>query len=916
MSTQEKIEKVEGYVPTNLLCEYVSNPLGIDVTSPRLSWILNHSGRGQLQSAYHVLVASSRSKLEANCSDKWDSGKVESNHSVNVAYQGSPLDSGKTYYWKVRVWNKKGKVSPYSDVARFEMGLLQPSCWQGEWIGWQGGKTGEALLVRKEFAIDKPVSRARVYISGLGYYELHLNGKKVGDHVLDPGWTEYTKTVLYVTYDVIEYLREGANAIGVILGNGWYGSPQMIFQMNVELADGTARYIISEGWGWSVASSPITRNSIYDGEIYDARLEKPGWDSPSYEESPYEWMNAERLEGPGGVMKAQMLEPIKVLETINPVAIGNPKPGVYVYDMGQNIAGWVRLMVQGPQDTAVTLKFAEILYEDGTINRENLRTAEATDTYILKGEDKEVYEPRFTYHGFRYVQMSGFPGTPKLKNLQGRVVHSAVEPIGKFTCSNELLNKIHQNVVRTESNNLHSVPTDCPQRDERLGWLNDMTVRAEEAICNFNMARLYTKWLRDIRDAQNKKTGSIPETAPYRWGSDPGDPVDCYPFLVWYLYQYYGDRRILEENYNGIKQWVDFLDTKTDDYIVSYCRVGDWSPPIKESFSADDVGVPTDSPGAITMAGAFPANTPGLLTSTAYYYYAALILSQVAHILEKSGHANKYSELASHIKAAFNTRFLNRHANQYATGSQCSNALPLFLGLVPETDKIAVLENLVEDIIVNHKGHLSTGNQGTKYVLQVLTDHGQTDVAYAIVTQTTYPSWGYMISKGATTIWERWEYMTGPGMNSHDHPMLGSVDAWFYKALAGINPDPDGPGYQRIVIRPHLAGDLKYVNASVKTIRGVVSSSWRKFGNSLTLNVVLPVNSEARVGVPKSGLSNITIKESQKTIWTNDSFVEGNEGIMSGSEDDRYVTFEIGSGSYFFEISGTPLSEAKRLKTC
>ncbi len=450
----------ERYMPTNLLCEYASNPLGIDVALPRFSWVVNHPGRGQLQSAYQILVANSPEDLNVGKSDKWDSGRVFSDQSVNVVYTGSPLKSGRTYYWKVRVWDKAEHANPYSQTATFEMALLEPNDWEGEWIGCPGHRNEGALLFRREFELEKNVARARVYLSGLGYYELRINGAKVGDHVLDPGWTEYTKRVLYVTYDVTSYLKKGVNIIGVIVGNGWYGLLQMILQMNVDFTDETSTSVKSDDRNWKVSRASIVENSIYDGETYDAQLEKPGWDTDSYKSVKADWRQPQRVEGPGGALVAQMLEPIKVIETITPVKIANPRPDVHVYDIGQNIAGWARLTVKGPRGTRVVLKFAEVLYDNGMVNQENLHTARATDTYILKGDGIEVYEPRFTYHGFRYVQITGFPGTPQLESLEGRVVRSAVEPIGKFTTSNDLLNQSYKNIVWSESNNLHSVPTD------------------------------------------------------------------------------------------------------------------------------------------------------------------------------------------------------------------------------------------------------------------------------------------------------------------------------------------------------------------------------------------------------------------------------------------------------------------------
>ena len=900
----------ETKAPTNLLCEYAENPLGIDVTAPRFSWLLNHTERGQLQSAYQVLVATSRDNLDTNKADKWDSAKLASGESINIAYEGTDLESGKTYYWKVRIWDKNGRVSQDSEIATFEMGLLKLEDWQGDWIGLPAARAGEALLFRKEFILDREVSRARAYISGLGYYELRINGTKVGDHVLDPGWTEYTKRTLYAAYDVTEYLTQGENVVGVMAGSGWYGSPQIILQLNIIFADGTTSSVFSgTHYGphaWRVAGSPITKNSIYDGETYDARLEKEGWDSPHYPDylrSTHDWVMARRLESPGGVMKSQMMEPIKVVQTIKPLSITNPKPAVYIYDMGQNMSGWGRLTVKGKRGTRVAMRFAEVLSDDGILDQGSVRAARATDTYILKGEGEETYEPRFTYHGFRYVEVTGFPGTAKLENLKGRVVRSAVEPIGKFTSSDELLNKIHQSIVWTEGNNLHSVPTDCPQRDERLGWLNDVTISFEEALHNFNMVRFYTKWMQDIRDTQDKVTGSITDTAPYRRGDRPADPVcQAYLLIPWGLYQHYADKRILEEYYEGLKQWVDFLGTRTDDYIMTYCKWGDWHPPTKECWPPDNPEVPPDSPGAVTVFGGFPANTPGILTSTAYYYYAVSILSAIANVLGKSKDADEYSHLADSIKKAFNRRFFDKVLAQYATGSQGSNAFPLFLNLVPENKKKAVLENLVKDIIKTHNAHITTGFHCTKYLIETLVDNGLEDIAYAVLSQTTYPSLGYMVKKGSTTIWECWEYTSGLVMNSYNHPALGSVDTFFYKALGGIRIDSEAPGWRRIVIKPYIAGNLTYAHASLKTIRGIVSSRWEKQGNSLTLNVVIPVNSEARVSVPKIGLGEVTVTESGKTIWQDSAFMSGVAGITSGKESSTHITFAVGSGSYSFEL--------------
>lgn len=931
MSLQgEKGEKMVGR-PTDLLCEYTLDPVGIDAASPRFSWVLNHSERGQLQSAYHVLVARRGEYLDTDSGDVWDSGKVTSGQSVNVLYGGTPLESRNTYYWKVRVWDKDGKVSPWSKTATFEMGLLKPDDWKGKWI--KGGN-----LLRKEFTVGKDIERARAYICGLGYYELRINGEKVGDHVLDPGWTDYDKRSLYVTYDVTNQLKGGENAVGVMLGNGRYSppdesvnkspvplkkygdSPVLIVQLHLDFTDGSCMRIVTDET-WKTAQGPIVSDDLYDGETYDARLEKIGWDAPFFDDA--DWSFATIVDAPEGKLVSQAsFPPIKVVKRLQPREITNPRPNVYLYDFGQNFTGWVRLRVRGPRDSQVQLRYAELLDENGMINTVPNREAKTTDTYILKGEGEELYEPRFTYHGFRYVEVTGFPGTPTLESLEGRVVHSAVEPVGSFACSNSLINRIHQNVLWGQLSNLMSVPTDCPQRDERMGWMGDAQLTVEEAIYNFDMAGFYTKWSFDIKEAQ-KDDGSVPDVVPPYWSFYPADPAwgTACVVIPWYLYLYYEDKRILEENYCGIKKWVDFLHSQAKDYLLSYGKCGDWCPP-----------------GHVR-----PPDTPLKVTSTWYYYHDTLTLSEIARILGKSEDAERYSQLSEKIKDAFNREFLQedrysgkkysdlyeavedlippivsedkkdemrkKAAAVWVPSSQTTNLLPLFLHMVPEDKRQKVLRNLVDDIVVTHSYHLNTGIVGTRYLFDVLTKYGYTDLAYKLATQTTYPSWGYMIKEGATTLWERWEYLANAGMNSHNHIMFGTVDAWFYKVLAGIGLDSAGPGFQRIIIKPYPVGDLKYASASVKTTRGIVSSSWARHDRSLVLNVTLPFNSEAKVHIPKIGLEKVIVKEGEKTIWENGSYVGGIAGITGGREDEDYVTFEVGSGSYSFKVSGLTSNE-------
>ncbi len=887
--------------PVELKCEYLKNPLGIDVAQPRFSWELKSSRRGQMQSAYQILVASSEEKINANIGDKWDSGKVTSDKSVNIPYEGSTLTSGEKCYWKVRCWDKDGRPGPYSEPATFEMGLLNESDWEGKWIG--ADVSISAPLLRKEFDITKGVKRARVYICGLGWYELYINGEKVGDHVLDPATTDYTKRVLYVTYDVTDYLRIGRNAIGVMLGNGWYSepgwkkygdSPRLLMQMNIEFTDGSSMSVSTDET-WRVSGGPIIRNDLYGGETYDARLEKPGWKNPNYDDS--DWDSAVIKDPPGGKMVSQLMPAIKVNKTIKPVKLTNPKPGVYVYDMGQLFGGWVRIYVKGPRGAKVSIKYSARIFEDsGLIDKRRHPEPKETDYYILKGDPQgETYEPRFTYHPVRYVQIEGYPGEPTLEDLEGRVVYSAVDMSGDFHCSNPLLNQIHQNVAWTFTNGLFGIPLDCLHR-EHWAWTDPATV-AGTLYVRKHMPLFWTKWLNDIKDAQ-REDGTVPDVAP-SYTTDRSDPAwgGNYPILVWYLYQYYGDKRILEEHYDSMKKWLDYLASIAGNHIVTKGHYGDHM-------------LPGEAPGEEEFIS---SETPPPLIWTGYYYRDAYILSQVAKILGKPEDAERYSKLAEDIKAAFNREWLNKDTNQYATGSQTANLFPLVLGIVPKENEDGVLKNIIEDIMEKHNGHLHTGNTGTTCMIDALTEHGFGDVMYKVATTTTYPGWGYMVRKGATTIWESW----GLGNGAESMIMWATIEEFFYNDLAGIKgPDYYGPGYmtpgfREIEIKPHLLGDLTYVSASIKTVRGMVSSSWKKTDNSLTLEVGIPVNSKAKVSIPKMGLENFGITESGKTIWEDGSYIGGVEGITGGIESNEYVTFDVGSGSYSFKLISKQGEESK-----
>ncbi|MBD3244121.1 MAG: Bacterial alpha-L-rhamnosidase [Chitinivibrionales bacterium] len=876
--------------PDTLLCEYATDPLGIDTPRPRFSWRTVFDGHNQRQTAYRLIVGHSRVDVQKGIGDRWDSGKVRSGETLNVEYAGAPLRSGERCYWAVKTWDRGNKPSAFSKAATFEMGLLQEDDWKGDWIGFPAGKPAEAPCYRYEYELAKAAVSGRLYVAALGYGDVYVNGVKVNDGVLDTEWTEYSKRVIYNTYDITRHLVRGRNVIGVICGSGWYGKHSLRAQMYVRHRDGSVTEGHSKHGDWIVASGPIVMNSVYDGETYDARREVENWNSPAVSIAAHleslVWCPAGRMPPPGGRMQARYNEPIRKIRELKPVAITNPAKGVYVCDLGQNIAGWARITVKAKRGTRISLRYAESLYDNGTINQENLRSLKAEDVYITRGGGVEHYEPRFTYHGFRYIQIEGWPGKPGPNDIRGVLVRSGVDTRGTFTCGNRLLNQIHRCIRATEEANLHSVPTDCPQRDERMGWLNDMTARGEQAMYNFGMARFYTKWLDDIADTQ-APDGSIADTAPFVWGRRPADPlVSCYLLLPWYLYTHYNDRRIIEKHYEGLKRWVSWQASAARNGIIEYSWLGDWSPPVAESHGGN---TPMN------------ASTPGALVSTGYFYYNARLLSKMAAVLGDETDRRRFERLAGRIRFAYNRAFFDRETCQYAKGSQGGNAFSLFLGLVPRNRVAAVVENIVRDIDA-HDGHLTTGNQCSKYLLEVLADHGRIDTAYMLATQTTYPSWGYMLANGATTIWERWEHETGSAMNSHNHPMLGAVGAWFYKKLVGIEADEDGPGFRRFSIRPHIPARLSHASASVETLNGPVKAAWKKDKHSLQLTVSVPSSCVAQIHLPVNAPAECSVTSDSKTVWTDGAFRKTIPGILGGEARDGRVSLQVGSGDYVFTV--------------
>lgn len=830
---------------TSLEAEYQINPIGIDY-APQLSWKIQSPDNGVKQTAYRILVASSEALLSLDKGDIWDSGKVSSSQSVCIPTDHLKLLSRARYHWKVKVW-QDGDESPWSEAAFWEMGLLNPSDWYGAWVGYAPGIPGRVLYFKGSFYPDpsKKIEKARLYASGLGYFEVLVNHKKVGDHVLDPAQSTYSKRAYYETFDVGDLFHEGGNTIVIPVAPGWLGTPRLRAQLEVTYTDGTFYVMNSDGFRHVIAG-PTVYSTIFDGETFDARedfedLWQPGT-PPGLMDS--KWAFAHKTDDPAGVMRAARVEPIRVVEEIVPALLTEPRPGVYVFDARRNLAGWVALKVRAKEGTTVRLRFSETLRDDGSVNQDNLRNAKSLDTYICKGEGEESWEPSFTYHGFRYFQVEGLPYKPSAEDFLVKVVRTSVQTTGQFSCSDDLVNRIHRMAVNTEASNMHSILTDCPQRDERMGWLNDLTVSHEIAAFNFGMARFFPKFAQDITDTQDE-AGTITCTAPFRFGERPADPV-CASYLLLPVraFEFYGNRQAIADQFDGMKAWTDFLASRTKDGIVQYSYYGDWCPPL-------------DFLPKGALGGGSP-DTPGLMISTGYLFLCQRLISRMAAMLGNDDVSAEYLRKAEGTRAAFNKAYWNDETGGYASNNQASNAFALYLGIPDETQAARALENLAADVR-DRDYHLTTGNLCTKYLLDVLADGGHVEEAWGIVTQTTYPSWGYMLSKGATTVWERWEYMTGGDMNSHNHPMMATVDAWFYRHLLGINPDFDHPGFERFFLKPCVPKGLEWAEGTLETVRGTIGSSWKRDGSTFLWSVDIPANSEAVVRVPSRDAASMRV---------------------------------------------------------
>ena len=889
---------------TNLRCEYLANPLGSDVTKPRLSWVIADSGqrseeRGRQQSAYQVLVATTPELLAKDTGDLWDSGKVASDQSTQVEYAGIPLESRLSCHWKARVWLNDDKATEWSQPALWTMGLLKPDDWQGKWIGLDRHDASAAAndpeqrrlparYLRRDFTVDKEIVQATAHVCGLGLFELQLNGRKVGNHCLDPGLTQYDKRALYVTFDVSKELRAGSNTIGVTLGNGRFyamrtkvpfpmhnfGFPKLLMQLEIAYRDGTRQTVISDE-NWRVTDAgPIRSNSEYDGEEYDARMELPGWAEPGYDAAA--WEKAAVVAAPQGRLQAQMIEPIRVTDVRKPVAISQPRPAMFLLDMGQAYYGTVRLTVAGPAGTRVQLRSAYDLNADGTLRIQDNRSAKTTDIYVLKGGGAETWAPRFRGQGYRYVEVTGFPGTPALENFEGLVMHTDFAAAGGFRCSNELVNRIHDNIRWTQRAYVRSVPME-PDRDERMGWLGTQAKDFESNCCNFDMAALLEKWLEDIRLDQ-LPDGHLPDVAPTYWAMYNQGIVwpSNIAILPEILHDLYGDRRALEANYAALTLWLKFISRHLKpDSTVDLSKYGDWC----DAYSMD--------------GGRETGGTPDPLIGTAYFHNNCRIAARIAGLLGKPDDAKHFTELAAKINEGFNRRFFDKEKHTYGPGTQTCDVLPLAFGMVPLDQRAAVAGHLAHNVLVERKGHLSVGMVGVFWLMQVLTETGHADAAWTVVTQTTRPSWGYMISKGATSVWERWDSDTrGPGMNSEALLILaGNLDAWFYRTLGGIQCDPEIPGFKHIIMRPQPPADLAWVNVHYDSIHGRIVSNWKREGVDLTMEVTIPINTTATLHVPARDGAAVT--ESGKPAAQA-------QGVRFLRMENGAAVYALGSGHYQF----------------
>jgi len=873
-----------------LKCEYRTNPLGIDEKNPRLSWILDSENRGEIQTAFQILVASEKDKLSETSADMWNTGKLNSRQSVHVVYSGRVLNSRQRYFWKVRIWDKEGQPSQWSEIAWLEMALLNENDWQASWIydGKQVSVGDEeyyendpAPLFRKEFLLAKEIQNARLYITGLGYYEAFINGNRIGRNVLDPGWTNYLKRVYYSVYDVTKDLMTGKNCLGVELGNGWYnplplrmwghlnlrehlptGRPRFIAQLEITYVDGSNKIITSDH-NWKYTDGPILKNNIYLGEVYDARREIKNWSQVGVNEE--NWHHAEIVKENVEQLQAQPVQPIRITGELKVKNISQPLQGVYIIDMGQNFSGWASFRFNAPRDTEIRIRYGELLNEDGTLNPMTSVSGQIKG----KRKDKNGIEyntggPGFTFHAFRYIEMTGYPGKFIPDMVTGLRLNSDVDEVGTFSCSNQMFNNIQKMSQWTFLSNIFSVQSDCPHR-ERFGYGGDLAGTNEAVMFNYDMSSFYVKTVQDWQDAA-RDDGMFTDTAPFVGIQYCGIGwAMIHPMLQLNLYKYYGNRRIIEEQYETARRWMELVISKYPDYIVN------------EGLS-DHESI---------------HETPAEQLVTPLYFYSVKMLAKIAKILNRSGDEEKYNQLSENIKRAYLENFFDKESGILEPGTQTSQSFALYLDLIPAENKETALNYLVQDIVEKNQGHLTTGILGTPFMLDLLSRNEYGNIAYDIVNKKTFPGWGFMLENDATTLWEHWEF--SDNTYSHNHPMFGSVSQWFYNWLGGIQPAPDAVGFDKIILRPKIIDDLQWVKTDYNSIRGKITSNWSKHDNNILFEIRIPVNAQAELHLP--------VREGDQ-VFENGLTITETDGVKIIDQKKKEHIYNLGSGKFKFEIIG------------
>ncbi len=891
----------------DLRCEYRTEPLGIGTPRPLLSWKLSSAERDQQQQAFQVLVAAARAQLDRDQGILWDSGKQPADGNTGVLYGGQPLQSVGSYWWKVRVWDRQDRPSPWSAPSHWTMGLLRPEDWQARWIasprkpdgdpaaaagtGTGTGSPQPAPLFRKAFVVRKPVQRALLFVAGLGFHEVHLNGGKVGSAVLQPGWTNYRRRCLYESLDVSARIRRGPNALAVLLGNGMYhvpggrytkfkgsfGEPMMILALHLDYADGTSEVIGSDD-SWKVTASPIVFNCIFGGEDYDARQEPAGWNQPQGDDSL--WRQARIVEGPGGILSSQSAPASQVMQSFSPVRIHEPAPGKFVYDLGQNFSGWPALRVRGPKGSTVKLIPGERVDAKGLVTQKS-SGGPMWFSYTLSGKGVESWEPRFSYYGFRYLQVEGaVPASarkadralPRIQSLQGKFVYSSAAPAGEFSCSSDLLNRIHALILAAMRSNLQSVLTDCPHR-EKLGWLEVSHLLAGSLMFNFELPDFYAKIQNDMEDAQ-LPDGLIPDIAPeftvFKGGfRDSPEWGSAFIITPWLAYQRYGDRRPLAEHYEAMKKYLAYLDSKSKELILTH-GLGDWY----------DIGPKPPGVSQLTSPG---------VTATAVYYQDARIMEKTARLLGKEEEAKQFGGLAERIRTSFHRRFFQEPEGFYDRDSQTANAMPLALGMADAMRQEGILARLGRQMEQN--GHrVSAGDVGFDYLVQALSAGNRDDLIFEMAVQSAGPGYAYQLSRGATSLTEAWD--ANPA-SSQNHCMLGHVEEWFYRGLAGIQNEEAGPGFLRFRIQPKLVEKLNWVKASHHTVRGRIGSEWQREPGRIRFSLEIPPGTVARFLVPAENLD--AVEESGRPAAQA-------KGVHSARMEGGLADLELGSGQYRFVV--------------